>query len=63
MLPSLYPIFTIIESNGGATTSFQLIDGVEVLEPIDVEVVQPIDVELLNPVDVEVIEPIDVEVD
>lgn len=48
---------------GGPTSISVLIDGVELVEPIDVELVQPtIDVELVAPIDVELVDPIDVEI-
>ena len=50
-------------SEAGVATGFALIDGVEIVDEIEVEVVPPIEVEIVEPIEVEIVEPIEVEVD
>ena len=48
-------------AGSGAVTQF--IEGVFIVEPIQVEVIEPIAVEVVTPVAVEVLEPVTVEVE
>lgn len=51
-----------ITFSGGATSIFQQIESVELVENIEVELSPPIEVQLVEPIEVELEDPIEVEV-
>ena len=55
-------LWYLMGSQSSGNTALILLDGVEILDPIEVEIVDPIEVEVLDAVEVSVPENLEVEV-